>query len=150
VPRKPLIDKGMQTSVRLPSELYKRLVKSKGDDRALGDEIRERLENSFSTEIVSADQKTQDDLINVVAEFAREIRSMNAKPWHEDAFSFAVLVSALDKVLKAMKPPGEPRPNQGPESLMPILYDPDVAPEMVAAGMAAPIISRLRRAEEKP
>jgi hypothetical protein len=140
----------MQTSVRLPSELYKRLVKSKGDDRALGDEIRERLENSFSTEIISADQKTQDDLINVVAEFASQIRSMTGKPWHEDAFSFAVLVSALDKALGAMKPAGEPRSNQGPESLMPILYDPDVAPETVAAGMAAPIISRLRRAEEKP
>jgi hypothetical protein len=96
---------------------------------------------------LGTDPKTR-ALVAAAVPAADAVFNVNGKHWHEDAFSFAVLVSALDKVLKAMKPPGEPRPN--PESLMPILYDPDVAPETVAAGIAASIISDWKNEGTKP
>lgn len=47
MPRKPMADKGIQTSLRLPSDLYERLTKAAGD-KGIGEEIRWRLEASFA------------------------------------------------------------------------------------------------------
>src|ERR1051325_1215974 len=47
VSRKPLADKGVQTSVRLARDLYDRLTTAAGD-KGIGEEIRQRLEASFS------------------------------------------------------------------------------------------------------
>src|SRR5262249_53892822 len=65
MPRKPLTDKGMQTSLRLPRELHDRLAMAAGD-KGIGEEIRRRLEASFASEPPTVSDPRFADLLSAI------------------------------------------------------------------------------------
>ena len=69
MPRKPLADKGVQTSVRLPRDLYDRLISAAGD-KGIGEEIRQRVEASFSPAAVELADPRLRDLLAAISRAA--------------------------------------------------------------------------------
>jgi len=66
MPRKPMVDKGAQTSLRLPSDLHERLRRMAGD-RGIGEEIRHRLEASLADTPPDAPDPRFADLLTTIA-----------------------------------------------------------------------------------
>lgn len=102
MPRRPLDDRGVQTSLRLPRGLYDRLAEAAGD-RGLGAEIRRRLEGSLSR--VEVDWRTQ-KLADAVALVAMQTG------WRNSRRGFAVFRAALGELLTHVQPPNEPAPDR--------------------------------------
>ncbi len=105
--------KDAQVSFRLPQELYDRLKEEAGN-RGIGDEIRLRLELSF-TAPPTADPKSQQLLTDVVhiVEAAAEFLAV---PWHENPWVWQAVSTAVNERLKWNKPAGELTP--------PVMADP--------------------------
>ena len=119
VPRKPLSDRGTQTSLRLPRELYDRLAQAAGD-RGIGEEIRRRLEVSFAgTAPLAEDQKTR-RLLRCIAAAATAVPWVGpvsqmmgtggaSRAWHADPDAFEALARAIPALIEqiAPRPKGE-------------------------------------------
>ena len=120
-------------AVRLPRDLHERL-KQAGGERGMGEEIRKRLEKSFEAEKApkSPPDPVLHELLPAIGFVVAKLRTYFGNPW-EDRFSFEVLKSALDWLLVANRPEGDPvmKPNPKHESLG-ALFAPDVSPEIVA------------------
>jgi len=79
VPRRPLADKGVQTSVRLPRDLYDRLISAAGD-KGIGEEIRQRLEASFSPAAVELADPRLRDLLAAISRAAVAASKLHPLP----------------------------------------------------------------------
>jgi hypothetical protein len=77
MPRRPLADKGIQTSVRLPRELYDRLMREAGE-KGIGEEIRRRLEMSFTPTPVTSGDPRFGDLLTAIGHAAAAAAKMPA------------------------------------------------------------------------
>ena len=144
MPRRPLADKGMQTSLRLPQDLHGRLMAAAGD-KGIGEEMRQRLEASFANEPQGTDPKTA-GLLGAIANVARTIGSFYA-PWHEDPYALAAVRSAVETLLAALGPKGEPvfRPRPDNEGWSDLLFDPKDPPETAGRMLAMSALSDMRR-----
>ena len=79
MPRRPLADKGVQTSVRLPRDLYDRLISAAGD-KGIGEEIRQRLEASFSPAAVELADPRLRDLLAAISRAAVAASKLHPLP----------------------------------------------------------------------
>jgi hypothetical protein len=111
-----------QTSVRLPSALYERLVAAAGKG-GVGEEIRDRLEASFSQ-----DERTA-ELVELVTALAGIVEK-DLGPWHKDPYAFQAFTAGLSILLSALKPKGEPTPHPGE------LTKPDDDPQVIGRTLA--------------
>lgn len=116
MPRKPMAERGTQTSLRLPQALHARLMEAAGD-RGIGEEIRRRLEASFEQEPIGDDPKTR-GLTAALATAAARLRAVYGKAWDGDAFAFAAFRKAAHELVDMHvqpAPDGEPefRPAEG-------------------------------------
>ena len=137
----------VHTTLRIPRELHERLASAAGEDRNIGDEIRQRLELSFQR---SDDPKTR-ELCASVAFMGVLAQSYFLHRWHEDPFTFQVFKIAIEKLLKGYyQPKGEPVWKMEPDSLAYDLWDETITPDEVANVIAAPEILKLREAGTKP
>jgi hypothetical protein len=98
VPRKPLADETVQTSVRLPRELYDQLVQVAGE-RGTSTEIRRRLEMSLSGEAPAEGDKKTRELLSDLARAARKIEDAYG-PWHEDEFATEIFALHAESVVR--------------------------------------------------
>jgi len=146
MPRKPLADDSTQTSLRLPRELHDRLSAAAGE-RGIGEEIRRRLEASYAPE-QAADPKTR-DLARLVTSAADLIGGAGGyyRTWHTDPFSFEVFKllvgKALDTAMALYRPEGEAVPKPNPGGIASVLFDDDVAPEVVADALTSAVLMDL-------
>ena len=101
MPRRPLDDRGVQTSLRLPRGLYDRLAEAAGD-RGLGDEIRRRLQASLSRGEVDWQTRKLADAVALVA---------MQTGWRKSRRGFAAFRAALGELLAHVQPPDEPSPD---------------------------------------
>jgi hypothetical protein len=101
MPRKPMADKGMQTSLRLPSDLYDKLTEVAGD-RGIGEEIRRRLQASIGAVEMDWQTRKLADAVAIVAQRAG---------WRNSRRGFAVFRAALGELLAQLRPPSEPSPD---------------------------------------
>lgn len=97
--------KDAQASFRLPQALYDRLRAAAGD-RPIGDEMRRRLEQSLEVDAGDVDLKTR-QLLASIGEVAEVLYAFHG-PWYEEPWSLAVLRRAIDTLLSAVGPKGEP------------------------------------------
>jgi hypothetical protein len=125
-------------TLRIPPDLHKRLTAGAGE-RGIAEEIRQRLEQSFS---VGDDTKTR-ELLGATANLARSIKMYYAN-WHADPFSYRAFKFALDKVLAYYQPQGEAVPKPNPNGIAQLLYEDDVTPEEFGRNMAALALGELR------
>jgi hypothetical protein len=125
MPRKRLVDKGVQTSLRLPRDLYDRLANTAGN-KGIGEEIRQRLEASFvkgpapSRDLWFADLLTA---INQAAAGAETLRqhpplpagvierdgkrkSYDVAHWGQDTTAYETFVEAVHTLMIALAPEG--------------------------------------------
>jgi len=130
----------IQTSLRLPRELYERLAQAAGD-RGIGEEIRQRCQASFAPE-PSDDPKTA-ELATAVAKLASEASSYY-RPWHEDPHTYAIVKVGMGLLLAFYQPKGDPKPKPNPDNLADILWAPAHSPEEVARTLVASEIRHLR------
>ena len=117
-------------SLRLPHDLYDRLVQAAGE-RSVSEEIRQRLEASFDQDPETA------ELLGAIAKVAHTIGSFYA-PWHEDPYALAAVRSAVETLLAALGPKGEPvfRPRPDNEGWSDLLFDPKDPPETAGRMLA--------------
>jgi hypothetical protein len=89
-------------TLRLPRELHDRLREAAAG-RSVSEEMRARLERSLIE--ASPDPKTYELLraIKIAAEFINQ----NAAPWHENRWSYDVLLAAIAALTEAYMPKGE-------------------------------------------
>src|SRR5438045_3876271 len=107
VPRKPLADKGVQTSLRLPRELYDRLAAEAGD-QGIGEEIRQRLEASFlQNNLPEADERFR-DVLNAISKAAPVAARMESPGAQFSGYHFFEL--GVSMLLEMLRPEGEPAP----------------------------------------
>ena len=108
-----------QTTIRLSSITYDLLADAaelKG--RSVGEEMRRRLDASFSSSrSADVDTKTR-ELLDVIAEMARDLED-SFPPWHADAGSYQAFARALVRWLRQYEPPGDAslKPKSGTELL---------------------------------
>jgi hypothetical protein len=127
--------KDAQASFRLPQSLYDRLKAAAGD-RPIGDEMRRRLEASFTEAPPGTDDPKTQALLAAIAEIASQLHGFY-EPWHENAYSLAVLKSAVATLLTVMGPKGEPKLELNPEKhLLDAVFDVSDPPETVGRLMA--------------
>jgi hypothetical protein len=101
----------MRMSLRLPVTLKDHLNSAaQANGHSFSDEVRQRLVGSFDRPAPPsvADQKTQ-ALLEAIADMAHDLNEW-FPPWHEDPFAARVLRLAMDKLLQALEPEGEPVP----------------------------------------
>ena len=91
-------------ALRLPRELHD-LIKEAAAGRSVSEEIRARL--SWTLLRDNAADETTRDLNDVIANLARNVKPYFGA-WHKSPYAFAVFRIALDTVLSAMRPKGEP------------------------------------------
>jgi hypothetical protein len=104
VPRKTLAEKGMQTSLRLPSELYDKLENARrASGRLLGEEIRQRLEASL---LPGANDPKARSAIEAIGWIFKAYRADGGGTWHEDPRVFRSVKAGIEKVLDAYAPEG--------------------------------------------
>jgi hypothetical protein len=117
VPRRPLADKGVQTSVRLPRDLYDRLTAVAGD-KGIGEEIRQRLEASFASATVGLDDPRFRYIVAAIEHAAaaaakmpyqREVpyRAEDGAPRRDDDKTpYAAFREAVTSLMDAFEPEG--------------------------------------------
>jgi hypothetical protein len=112
VPRKRLVDQGVQTSLRLPRDLYDRL-RDAGGDKGIGEEIRRRLEASFRDGPAAPRDERFVDLLTALAHVAAGAgRMYPAKRVEyqgnevEDISAQIVFEAATSVLLDAFRPEG--------------------------------------------
>jgi hypothetical protein len=131
-------------SLRLPHDLHDRLAQAAGA-RSVSEEIRQRLEASFDPQQRRVDPKTA-ELLDGVATVARTIGSFYA-PWHENPYALAAVRSAVETLLAALGPKGDPvfRPRPDNEGWSDLLFDPKDPPETAGRMLALSALSDMRR-----
>jgi hypothetical protein len=90
---------------RLPRELHQRLVEASGE-RSLSEEMRGRLEASFVAPPTDAETHQFIEAIATMTDFL----AGRKRRWHADPTAFAILREALEIVIEAFRPSGEPEP----------------------------------------
>ena len=123
VPRKPLADKGMQTSLRLPRDLYDRLIAAAGDN-GIGEEIRQRLETSFTPAPVALEDPRYRDLLTAIGHAAAAATKLHPLPegirerddgkresydlvrWGPDKTPYSAFREAVTSLMDAFEPEG--------------------------------------------
>jgi hypothetical protein len=126
----------IQTSLRLPRELYERLSQAAGN-RGIGEEIRQRLQRSFGDKLTDPKTRKLLSAINFVA------TSMTLDGnWHEDLNLFRVFKAALVALLSRFEPPG-PSPDARYET-----FDKDDPPETVGRMYAGFAVRYVIKEEE--
>jgi hypothetical protein len=101
-----MADKGTQTSLRLPSDLYDKLTKAAGDT-GIGEEIRQRLEVSFAGQPPAVADEPTRELLGAISFAAQQCQAMLDKPWHAHPDVFHAFKEAVAFLLRAFEPPGE-------------------------------------------
>jgi hypothetical protein len=99
----------IRTSLRMPQTLHEHLsAAAEANGHNFSDEVRQRLIASFDRAAppVVTDQKTQ-ALLEAVSEIAYDLSEW-FPPWYEDPFAARVFRLAIDKLLEAQEPEGEP------------------------------------------
>ncbi len=124
--KRKIDDEMVQTAVRLPQSLRDRLSKA-GGERGLGEEIRVRLEASFTADKAPADPKTP-QLLDAISFCAEEI-ARDLRPWSADPFAFAVLKETISALLTDLEPEGEAVPHPNPDSVLVFLFDDEPVPK---------------------
>jgi hypothetical protein len=113
VPRRRLADEMVQTSMRLPRELFDQLTQVAGE-RGTSTEIRRRLEASLSGEApAEGDPKTRALLVDL-ARAARAVEDAYG-PWHNDPYAREILRSLAAMLIGPVEPvkPRPPRKGSG-------------------------------------
>ncbi len=125
VPRKPLADKGVQTSLRLPRDLYDSLGRVAGD-KGIGEEIRQRLEASFVQGPAPSKDPWFSDLLTAIDQAAAGAEKLKQNPplpagvmerqgkrepydvarWGQDTTAYATFVEAVELLTTALAPEG--------------------------------------------
>jgi len=108
VPRRPLADKGVQTSVRLPRDLYDRLISAAGD-KGIGEEIRQRLEASFSpaaVELLTAIGHAAAAAAKMPATREVAVRGGGNVRREDDKTPFVAFREAVTSLMDAFEPEG--------------------------------------------
>jgi hypothetical protein len=115
MPRRPMIDKGAQTSLRLPSDLHQKLLDAAGD-RGIGDEIRRRLEMSFSEPdpLGNADPETH-RLLSALAWISAAVADAYGASWRTDPYAAGIFREAMRDLMgwataQGEAPPTAPKP----------------------------------------
>src|SRR5260370_20461410 len=88
---------------RLPRELHQRLVEESAG-RSVSEEMRRRLEASFVSPPADPETRQLVEAITTIAGFLADWK----RKWHRDPTGFALLKRALEIVLEAFRPGGEP------------------------------------------
>lgn len=105
MPRKgnPKENKEMvQSAIWLPRDLHA-LLRERGGNRGMGEEIRRRLQASFDGETAPDDPKTA-QLVEAISAIANTV-AIDA-PWSADDHSFAIFKAAIDALLAHFEPKG--------------------------------------------
>ena len=140
----------VQTSLRMSKELRDRLAQAAEDNgRAIGEEIRRRLEASFGPAPSTSDPKTA-ALLNRIDDMVGSAGLMNDLPWHEDPLANAVLRAALPMLVPVVL--GEPKAIEGRIGWA-IYGKPDGSfpePAEIARGWVAAIFAAEREKGQKP
>jgi len=97
----------MQTSLRLPRELYDRLMDAAGD-RGIGEEIRQRLEASFTQAPAASTDPLFGDLLAAIGYAATTAATIHPPLGGQDTWSYAAFAEAVRMLLDAFRPEGEP------------------------------------------
>jgi hypothetical protein len=109
--------KAAQIKFRLAGELNARIEQAAMEHGwGVSEEIRRRLEASFANDPANADQKTA-AFLSAVAKIAHNL-GVFYEPWHQSAYSLAVLKSSVTALLTVMGPKGEPKLQLDPERHM--------------------------------
>jgi hypothetical protein len=104
MPRKPMADKGVQTSLRLPRDLYENLAQAAGE-KGIGEEIRRRLENSFfGNQFVVKDERVG-DLLNAIAHAAAAV---SKTPHSGTSGSYNGFAQAVRELIETFRPEDAP------------------------------------------
>lgn len=143
-------DEMVQTAVRLPQSLRNRLSRA-GGERGLGEEIRSRLEASFSAIAEPADPQTR-DLLEAIAFFDAEM-FYHFGSWSKEPFAFEVMKAAVETLLAYHRPKGEVKAPPATDDKAAILYGPDTSPEplgrLLVHAWTRGTQKRLREGEKK-
>jgi hypothetical protein len=123
----------LQTSIRLSRELYDRLDAGR-EGRPLGEEMRRRLEASFSSSPPPGGDPRTGTLLNHVAAIADVVR-VNFGDWQTMPGACAIFRRAIDISLAEIQPEGEPvvAPTPQAPKFMQECNSVDDAARMVAA-----------------
>jgi hypothetical protein len=129
----------VQTAVRMPRELYERLQAA---GRPIGEEIRQRLEESFAAEPpAAADPKTA-QLLGAISKLAGEASGYFGR-WHERPYAFRVLHGGIEAALRFFKPSEDVGPGRDPKAdkayMVELFFGGNEPPETIGrvlAGMA--------------
>ena len=113
-----------QSALRLPTDLYERLKEAAGD-RGLGEEIRRRLEASFSTEAPRGADPETDELLRAIVHFRKVLEGEGG--WHKDRYTYEVFKTAVTEIMEHFKPEGEPTFKPNPEGNL--FFEGDEPPE---------------------
>ena len=120
----------LHMTFRISPELRERLSAAAGG-RPIGEEIRRRLEASFSPEQSAIDPKTR-KLVGDIADVARTLEGFDV-PWHESPYSFVALRAAVETFRTAHGPNGDPVFEPRHKALFDPAVPPDAAGRMLAA-----------------
>jgi hypothetical protein len=131
----------IQSSVWLPRDMHEQL-KQAGGERGLADEIRRRVQLTFTTEGWRRDEKTR-SLLEEIEQLALSMSFHDH--WHAAHFTFRVFKQALNRLLSSYEP-GEDTP--GTVTRLQAKYGSDVKPETIGEIIADTIISQRETAGE--
>jgi hypothetical protein len=127
------------TTFRLPRDLHQRLLAAAGE-RGIGEEIRRRLEASFTPG--TEDPKTR-ELAGAVAKIASAVSSYY-RPWHENRHAFDAVRAAVALLMASYQPKGDPVPTPNDDDLADLLWGPNHCSDEVAKTLATSVIRELR------
>jgi hypothetical protein len=145
-------DKAVQTSLRLSRAAYDYVAKAAEQNGCgVGEEIRRRLEVTFTQDLHHVDEETH-RLTGAIVQVACNINSAFG-PWHQDRFSFEVFKAAITTLLVFQRPRGAPVPPSDADKVE-LYLGPDGTPETagrmfavsVAIAEGIPIPGELRQA----
>ena len=117
----------VQTTIRLPREMYEGLTKGGAQ---FGAEVRRHLEESMS--LGRIDPKTR-ALMKLVAKIAQAIEADGR--WHEDAYIFEIFKAGVLTLLSHYQPVGDPglgNPATKYTMYIPDQHEPDMVGQIVA------------------
>jgi len=131
----------VQTAIWLPREMHERLKKVRGD-RAMAEEIRRRVQESFVAE--THDEKTR-DLLNGIENLATGAIAIDGA-WHQDPYLFKVFRVGVDTLLTYFEPKMTPAAQAEAEKHFSV-FNPDDPPEIHGRLFAHSFISDLKKAK---
>jgi hypothetical protein len=105
--------KGATLSARITISTHERLKSlAKTSGASVSQEVEARLLRSFQDDADGAYRdfgfNTEYWLLRLIAESIKETEGFTGRLWRDDAFTFQVMVAAMNSFLKAFRPPGKP------------------------------------------